>query len=273
MGMREEIWKMRIMFWNTHKNIDINEYVVNLIRDYDIDVFVMAEYCSDEIELKALFEKNCMKFVPCYTEGCGRIVVWSNYARIEPGCQNTYHSIQIIKDQYILCCVHLMSDLHGDRSDERFEKIQEIMYDIKLTEQSINSQQTMIVGDFNEMPYDKGCLNANGFHGLPVLGMMDPPTRRVYGTDYRKFYNPMWNFMGDFTYPPGTYYLNQSRLNSPMWYMLDQVIVSREILPLFKRESLRIITSCSYSDLRDEHQCPNINISDHFPIMCEIEDQ
>lgn len=263
---------MKIMFWNTHRNTNINEYVVSLIRDYDIDVFIMAEYCADKNELKELLEENHQRFVPCYTEGCSRIAAWSNYVRIEPGCQNTYHSIQIIKNQYILCCVHLMSDKNGDRSDERFEKIQEIMYDIKQTEQSIDSRHTIIIGDFNEMPYGKGCLNANAFHGLPVLGIMDSPTRRVSGTDYRKFYNPMWNFMGDFSDPPGTYYLNQSKLYSPMWYMLDQVIVSKDLLPLFKKESLRIITSCSYSDLMDGNRHPDKTISDHFPIMCEIED-
>lgn len=263
---------MRILFWNTHRNTNINKYIVSLIRDYDIDMLAMAEYYADNGELKMLLEQNHQRFVPCYTEGCSRIDVWSRYARIEPGCQNTYHSIQIIKDRYILCCVHLMSDMHGDRSDERFEKIQEIMYDIKQTERSIDSHDTIIIGDFNEMPYDKGCLNANGFHGLPVLGMMDPPTRRVSGTEYRKFYNPMWNFMGDFSYPPGTYYLNQSKLYSPMWYMPDQVIVSKDILPLFKKESLRIITSCSYSDLMDGNQHPNPNISDYFPLLCEIAD-
>lgn len=263
---------MRIMFWNTHKNTKINEYVANLIQDYKIDVFVIAEYAADKKELNMLLEERHLKLRPCYTEGCGRIAIWSDYADIKPGCQNTYHSIQIIRNRFILCCVHLMSDLHGDRSEERLAKIQEIMYDIKQTEQHIDSQHTIIIGDFNEMPYDKGCLNANGFHGLPVLGIMDSPTRRVYETEYRKFYNPMWNLMGDFLYPPGTYYLNQSKLYSPMWYMLDQVIISKDILPLFCRESLRIITSCSFADLKDTNQHPDQEISDHFPIMCEIKD-
>ncbi len=42
--------------------------------------------------------------------------------------------------------------------------------------------------------------------------------------------------MGDFSYPPGTYYVNQSKLHSPMWYMLDQVIMSKDVLPLFRIE-------------------------------------
>ena len=66
---------MRILFWNTHRNTDINKYIVSLIRDYDIDVLAMAEYCADNEELKMLLEQNHQRFVPCYTEGCSRIDV------------------------------------------------------------------------------------------------------------------------------------------------------------------------------------------------------
>ena len=151
--------------------------------------------------------------------------------------------------------------------------IQEIMYEINEIENKIKSYKIVIIGDFNEMPYGRGCLSANGFHGLPVLNTSDTPTRKVNQIEYRKFYNPMWNFMGDFSYPPGTYYLNQAKLYSPMWYMLDQVIVSKDVLPLLKKESVKIITSCGYSDLVDKNQHPDKKISDHFPIMCEIVDE
>ncbi len=140
---------------------------------------------------------------------------------------------------------------HGDYSEERLEKIQQIMYDIRKTEYEINSQKIIIIGDFNEMPYDKGCLNANGFHGLPVLSVKDKSTRKVNNIEYRKFYNPMWNLMGDFTYPPGTYFYNQSKLHSPMWYILEQKIMSKDVLSLFVKESLKIITSCGGIDFAE----------------------
>jgi len=261
------------MFWNTYENDKINEYIINLILDYDIDIFVAAEYNADENELKTLFKKYNCNLVQCITLGCERIKLWSNYVNIKPGIQNKYYSIQIVQDKYILCCVHLMTDMNGDRSDERLEKIQNIMYDINEIEKKINSQKTIIIGDFNEMPYGKGCLNANGFHGLPVLNEKDKPIRTINEKEYRKFYNPMWNFMGDFSYPPGTYYLNQAKLYSPIWYILDQIIISKDVLPIFVKENLKIITSCSYSDLKDKKQRPNKEISDHFPIMCEIKEK
>lgn len=261
---------MRILFWNTKNNENINSYVVNLVRDYNIDVLIMAEYNADKENLSTLFEENHQDLVSCNTSGCERISIWSNYIEVDSGIQDKYYSIQIFCGKYILCCVHLMSDLHSDSSDERLAKTQQIMYDIRKTEEEINSQNTIIIGDFNEMPYGKGCLSANGFHGLPMLSIKDKATRVVNGVEYRKYYNPMWNLFGDFSYPPGTYYLNKSALYSPMWYMLDQVIISKDILPLFRKESLKIITSCSDMDLTDKYQHPNKQISDHFPIMCEF---
>lgn len=264
---------MKILFWNTNRNRNINQYIMYLVQEYDIDVLVVAEYGADKNELCGLLREGQQYLKECNTYGCKRIDCWSDYANIEMGRQNDYHSIQIIKNKYILCSIHLPSDLHGDYSEERLAKIQEIMYDIKETEHEINSQKTIIIGDFNEMPYSKGCLNANGFHGLPVLSVKDKPTRKVDNVEYRKFYNPMWNLMGDFSYPPGTYYYNQSRLHSPMWYMLDQIIMSKEMLPFFVKESLKIITSCSYVNLMNDRGHPDKSISDHFPIMCEIKDE
>lgn len=263
---------MKILFWNTKRNKKINKYIVSLVLDYDIDIFIMAEYHADILELEGLLKKYHLKHSACCTKGCNRIHLWSNDEKVKSGVQDTHYSIQIIRDKYILCSVHLMSDAYGDMRAERYAKMREIMYDIDKTEQEITSKTTIIIGDFNEVPYDWGCLSADGFHGLPVLKMNDRPMRMVSGREYRKFYNPMWNFMGDFSYPPGTYYLNQSRLYSPMWYILDQVVLSQDILPLFKRESLKIITSCRDFDLMDKYEHPNKEISDHFPIMCEIED-
>lgn len=263
---------MRILFWNTNRN-KINQYIANVVRDYNIDVLIMAEYEDEKNELGNLLQSYNKPLTEYNTLGCDRIAFWSNYVDVEPGIQDTYYSIQIIGKEYIVCCVHLFTDLHGDRSDERLAIIQQIMQEIKKLEEEINSRKTIIIGDLNEMPYGRGCLNANGFHGLPALKIDDNATRSVNNIEYRKFYNPMWNLLGDFSYPPGTYYLNQAKLNSPMWYMLDQVIISQELLPSFRREDLRIITTCSSGDLMDKSLHPNKKISDHFPIMCEVAEE
>ncbi len=263
---------MKVLFWNTNRNNNINNYLLSLVKDNEVDILVLAEYCDDEKCLLELFRKNNIYLGLCNTYGCRRIEIWSNYINIKPGIQTDYFSLQIINDEFILCCTHLPSDLNGDNSDERLELVGQIMREISQKEVEIESNKVIIVGDMNEMPYDRGCLNANGFHGLPVLNIDDNNTRKVKGKEYQKFYNPMWSLMGDFSYPPGTYYLNKASMKSPMWYMLDQIIISKDVLPIFMKESLKIITECSYSSLSDENRRPNKVISDHFPILCEIDE-
>lgn len=261
---------MKILFWNTNRNNEINNYIVSLIQDNDIDIVVLAEYKADEEELKELFLQNNLFMNKCNTIGCNRIHIWSNYSCVDAGAQDDYYSIQIFNNDIILCGTHMFSDLNGDHDDERVVLANQIVKEIENVEARTKSKKVVIIGDMNESPYGKGCLNANGFHGLPSLKVTDKETRVVRGVKYRKYYNPMWNLMGDVDYPPGTYYLNKAMLNSPMWYMLDQVIVSKAVLPYFVHDSLAIVTECSYGDLKDERLHPNKIISDHFPIVCEI---
>lgn len=264
---------MRILFWNTYRNKAINKYVFSLVQDYNIDILGLAEYRSDEKELWSLCRNNRLIMMQANTKGSPRLNVWSNYVDIKEGQQHKYYSIQIIQDKYIICFVHLFTDLYGQRDDERLKKIEEIMYDIQTEEQLLNTDKTIIIGDINEMPYGKGCLSASGFHGLPALSISDKPLRTVYDNQYKKYYNPMWNLMGDFEYPPGTYYWNEAKLCNPMWYMLDQVIISQGMVPALKKDKLKIITTCSAGDLMYKNGHPDKNISDHFPIMCEFDDE
>ena len=262
--------KMRIMFWNAHKNQSLNNYISSLVHDYKIDMLVLAEYEADSNDLVKRIRHNGDFMEKYYSEGSKRLCFFGNYKDVEPYTQNKYYSIQVINKELILCGVHLPSDLHGDKKRERFAKSREIIQDIQENEHKLSTQKTIIVGDFNEMPYSDGCLNADAFHGLPVYEKGRKEYRTVLGNNYNKYYNPMWNFFGDFSYPPGTYYRNDSSIHSPMWYMLDQFIVGKEIIPLLNKEQIRIITKCRVGNLADENGHPNKAISDHFPIMCEI---
>ncbi len=96
---------MRILFWNTNGNKHINSYIVNLVSDYRADVLVLAEYRSDAEELYNLLDENGTPLLKCNTLGCERIDIWSNYAKIESGLQDSYYSIQIISNEYIICVI------------------------------------------------------------------------------------------------------------------------------------------------------------------------
>ena len=42
---------MRMLFWNTHRNVNINSYILDLVNENEIDVLVLAEYKADTNEL------------------------------------------------------------------------------------------------------------------------------------------------------------------------------------------------------------------------------
>ena len=264
---------MKILFWNTYKNTLINSYIASLINDNDIDIVILAEYRANVEELYRLIRKKGKVLNQYVTFGCTRVTILGLYEDVEPSIQDKYYSIQIIKGKLILCGVHLPSDLHGNRERERSSIIRRIINDVQYEEKKISAQNTIIVGDFNEMPYGNGCLSADALHGLPVFDVSSNRTRRVLGSDYSKYYNPMWNFFGDFSYPPGTYYRNDSSLYSPIWYIFDQFIFGQDIIPCINKKELKIITRCSYGSLSDKKGHPDKKISDHFPIMCEILEQ
>ena len=205
------------------------------------------------------------------TNGCDRIQIWGNYVDVTPAEQNKYFSIQIINKEYIVCGVHMYSDLNGEHYDERLSLAEEIIYSIKQVRKQLKSEKVIVIGDMNESPYDKACLSANGFHGLPALKTSDRSSRKIYEKEYEKMYNPMWNLFGDFEYPPGTYYRTESKHYNPCWYMLDQIIVSKSMIPLIVRKNLKIITECGKEALYTKQKYPNTKISDHFPIMCEFD--
>ena len=243
---------MRILFWNTHRNVDINSYILDIVNQNEIDVLVLAEYMAEINELNDNLKQCKKRLFNWNTKGCERIHIWGNYIDVTPGEQNKYFSVQIVNKQYIMCGVHMYSNLNGEHYDERVALAEEIMYSIKHIKQRLQTEHVIVIGDINESPYEKACLSAKGFHALPALQILDKGSRTVYGKEYEKMYNPMWNLFGDFKYPPGTYYRVESKLYNPCWFMLDQVIISQSMIPLMVKEQLKIASGKKLDLIQDD---------------------
>lgn len=78
--------------------------------------------------------------------------------------------------------------------------------------------------------------------------------------------------MGDFSCPYGTYYNNNGGTTATYWNIFDQVIIRPAIRKRFNDKNLKILTSVSGRSLLDANGHPDINISDHLPIMFEIKE-
>lgn len=94
--------------------------------------------------------------------------------------------------------------------------------------------------------------------------------RTISGAKYKMFYNPMWNFLGDFHTPPGTYYCNNGENVNPFWNLFDQVLIRPQLAGSFVSDSLKILTGTSNLSFLNGNNHPNTAISDHLPIVFEI---
>lgn len=84
------------------------------------------------------------------------------------------------------------------------------------------------------------------------------------------FYNPMWNFLGDYKQPYGTYYCNTGGTQNIYWNIFDQVLFRPALKERFVKESLKILTETETRYLLDNNGHPDRSISDHLPIIFEI---
>lgn len=262
---------MKILFWNTHNNENINPILAEIVLEERISVVALAEYTADISELVDRIAENGVYMAPYFTLGCDRIKILGTVKDVSPAAHTRYASIQVFNKSDIFCCIHLPSKTHAD-SSKRGIAVSKIVREIENLETKYGTKNTIIVGDFNVNPYEPECLEAQYFHGIPASEDAAKMSRVVMEETFNMFYNPMWNLLGDFDSPPGTYYMSTNETSCPFWNLFDQVIIRPHIRHRFEDNTLRIITNTEMINLLDKNGHPNKKISDHLPIVFEIKE-
>lgn len=260
---------MKCLFWNTYRNKMINDVLCELIYENNASMVALAEYTANIYELTTMLAVKGI-VMRKYDSCCPRITMLGNIDKVELKADSEHSTIQILDDKDILCCVHLNSKLYGDHESYRELLIDGIVHDIQVIEEELGTENSIIVGDFNINPYEPCCVDARFFHGVPVLSEADRKTRTIAGKKYFMFYNPMWNFLGDYKQPYGTYYCNTGGTQNIYWNIFDQVIFRPALKERFVKESLKILTETETRYLLDNNGHPDRSISDHLPIIFEI---
>ena len=260
---------MRFLFWNTHKNQEIDKYIAAIVVENKIDFICLAEYSGKADNLCHLLE-NQNKFKLLDSPGCERITIIGEAGVITPGFHDNYSSFQVLKNRVLLCMVHLPSKIYCDE-ETRELVASNLVYEIEKFESSHKGISTIVFGDFNDNPYKKLCLCAGYFHGIPNSTDSKRIKRTIFNKEYKMFYNPMWNHYGNESFPPGTYYYNSGEAECTYWNMYDQVIIRPDLIECFKDSELRILCKAGEYELIDSNNHPNKSISDHLPIIFELE--
>jgi endonuclease/exonuclease/phosphatase family metal-dependent hydrolase len=152
-------------------------------------------------------------------------------------------------------------------ADEDAQHISTIFFkqDIELAEAESGHKNTIIFGDFNMNPFDKGMVSVVSLNSLPSLKIAKNGSRVFQGREHSFFYNPSWNLLGDLDDSPGTYFHGSPSSLSHYWNILNQVIVRPTIADRFQTASLKILKNAGSHSLVNPDGKPSV--SDHLPIF------
>jgi hypothetical protein len=132
--------------------------------------------------------------------------------------------------------------------------------------------RTLVIGDFNAHPYQRGMVSADGLHAVPTRAVAARKHRTVDGQRYKMFYNPMWRYFGDAgPGPPGTYYRWRAEHECAFWYVFDQVLLRPDLLPYFTDPNLEVLTTDGVDSFLRPDGTPNPDVgSDHLPVLIRL---
>jgi len=147
--------------------------------------------------------------------------------------------------------------------------VQYLADEIRFVENEQGHNRSILIGDFNMNPYDRGMNLAMGLNAMMTRSCVAPGHRTFLGKTYDFFYNPMWSLFGDGADgPAGTFY-NTSSQGDYGWNMLDQVIIRHSLVNVF--QGVRIMTHAGKNCLIDAKGRPDSRkASDHLPIMVAL---
>jgi endonuclease/exonuclease/phosphatase family protein len=263
---------MRFLFWNVRKN-PVGPILSEIAEDYAVDVVILAE-CADPDAI--LVDLNFKTEYPFHrTEGqTTRIVIYTRFPRenIRTAYGDKFLTIRRIglldRRPIVLAATHLPSKLFRDEY-HLWEKANQISAKIREIEGALGTSRTVLVGDLNMNPFEKGVISASGLHAVMTRAIAAKEARTIDRKSYPFFYNPMWGRFGDTTEgPAGTYYRPASSFAEYFWHIHDQVLIRPHLLDSFDEKSVRVLTECGGRKFVRKSGIPDQSrVSDHLPLL------
>lgn len=281
---------INIVFWNTdisskykpnvEKSKYINNVIIDLVMKYKCDIIVLAEYGLNLNSLCTELSIKGREFRegPIASDTRVKLLIDTRFLA-ELIRDSKYYFACTIKNyagmEFLLSGVHLPSKLNANGVD-RDIVVGDLMNDIRESEESVGHEKSIIVGDFNADPFEEVMIKADKLHAIPYANIVEQRERRiVYSRARQIFYNPMWNFMGDYCNTSAcTYYCDVGGAINLYKNIFDQVIFSAHMIKYFLKETLQIMTKVGNMALVDDNGIPSRDLySDHLPIMFSIREE
>lgn len=265
------------LFWNMNKQA-LGDDLTLLCDEFEIDVLALAECVVPVSDLLANLNSGILKGFSYVADPSPYPKLrWftrlpaSRIYRLIDGDGLSMLRVELLSSRKILLgAVHLPSKINEDEFEQlgTAEATSSVIRQIEI-EQGI--EDTIIFGDFNMNPFDKGMAAVTGFNAVMDRKIASRDKMSYKKKEYRCFYNPMWGRLGDSTIgPPGTHWFSR-RLVRYHWNSYDQVIFRSPLLAAITDDNVVVIDQCDgkkFAGSGLHWKCG----SDHLPVFVRIKE-
>jgi endonuclease/exonuclease/phosphatase family metal-dependent hydrolase len=276
---------LKFLFWNIQKK-PLGHLVRALVDEHDIDIVILAEGGSDRWEMLHTLNRDRTQHL-FHTDDLpdpmtrrrtlppriyGRFAKETLVRRRDDARASFYELVATAGQNILLVVVHLPSRLRHEEHDQA-QVATRIGSVIREEEALLGHQRTVVIGDFNMNPFDKGVMTSDAFHAVMTQATARRGSRTVDAAERAFFYNPMWGCLGDRTPgPPGTYYYDSPGQLPLFWNTFDLVLIRPELLDFFDTRSLQILDRAGNVPLlTPKSKRPDRRVaSDHLPILFSL---
>jgi endonuclease/exonuclease/phosphatase family metal-dependent hydrolase len=267
----------KFVFWNTDRR-SVDNLVALLADKYNADLIVLAEYFGEHLSTLDCLNSNA-RFPFQYAVGLARGLAL--FCRFSPsflvprldGPRVSIRSLSLPgREELTLVMAHLPSKLFETASDQQFE-FQKLSQEIKSIEQQRGHSRTVLIGDLNANPFEAGVVGASGLNATLSRNIARRGSRKVKGTEYPFFYNPMWKHFGEADdQAGGTYYCDTGTHINYYWNVFDQVLVRPDLLPFLPASPVEVISKVGATKLLTASGRPDRQTaSDHLPLIFRLD--
>lgn len=265
---------MNILCWNINKK-DLSLEISRLCIERRIDILILCEHEELDIE-HMLFRMRMDDYLMRggYFDSSKRLIVFHredvNCSIHTDGKRYVVHRISEKEGpEILLVSLHLSSQMHIDAIRQTHE-ISKVKAEIEGIEDKISNKLTLLVGDFNMNPFDRGMTDFFGLNSTMSLEEAQKLTRTVNGEALSYFYNPMWHYTGNNGMSLGTYYYRNSNVNID-WNTFDQLVMRPQLLEHYCVENISIVTGSDSALYISDKGIPlKDKYSDHLPLYFEL---
>ena len=275
---------MKIAFWNINKK-ELSDLIVDFALENDLDIICIAE-AEEKLStisnflLKINLKSSSNKYVQISSIK-DKVIILTRYTNnIFEDKSSLYKSNRLVAQrikiptifEINLIAIHFHSKNNWTDISLAME-CATAANAIATVERNTKNTNTILIGDFNMNPFESGMVAANGLHAIPDLeyAIKNIKGREIDDTYYSFFYNPMWNFFGDYIEPIGTYYYRASGNVSYEWHIFDQVLLRPSFKNHLDKDSVKIITKIGSESLVNSLKRPDSSqYSDHLPIILDL---